>query len=701
MMSKTRLRVVFIILLCLVQWLVWAGNKDASKLLKTPEFEDHLGLKAPVNPKISPDGKFILYSVRQPDWEENKYVSQIWMAAVETGELKQMTYAKNSSSSYRWSPDSRSFTFLSDRGEKTQLYQMSAYGGEGKALTELKTGMNTYEWSPDGKIIAYTAVDEQSKRDKAIEKKYGGFKVIDQEAKPAQLWLLDIETGKTEKVIDREDIHVSSLSWSPDGTMIAFVGLPDSRILSFSKSDIYLYHMADKKVTHLVNEKGPNSSPVWSPDGTTLAFSSSMGKESYFINSEICTIPVSGGEVTCLTEAFDEDISPSEWTKDGIYFRAFQGMTSHIFRLNPLTRAIDQISSGNGMHWNFSFSKDGKTVAFNHVDANHTPELYVSSIDSFKPNCLSHFNDQVKGWKLATKETVSWKSKDGTEITGVLIKPADFDPQKKYPLFVIIHGGPTGISYPQRVDSYNRYYPIEQWAAKGAVFLEPNYRGSAGFGYQFRALNYRNLGVGDYWDVISGVDHLISLGFVDKDRVASMGWSQGGYISAFITTFSDRFKAVSVGAGISDWVDYYYMTDITPFCIHYLGATPWEDPEIYKKTAPMTHINNAKTPTLIQHGEFDQRVPINNAYKLYRGLQDRGIPSKFIVYKGFGHGITKPKENLAVLTHNWRWFNKYIFGEEPVEETFEDETNGKDNNKKDSASPGKKGKKKKSKKKRK
>jgi dipeptidyl aminopeptidase/acylaminoacyl peptidase len=293
---------------------------------------------------------------------------------------------------------------------------------------------------------------------------------------------------------------------------------------------------------------------------------------------------------------------------------------------------------------------------------------------------LTNLSDQLKGWQLSTKETISWKSTDGAEITGVLIKPADFDPKKKYPLFVIIHGGPAGISYPQKVDRSNRYYPIEQWAAKGAVLLEPNYRGSAGFGAAFRKLNYRNLGVGDYWDVISGVDYLIGQGFIDKDRVASMGWSQGGYISAYITTFSDRFKAVSVGAGISDWVTYYYRTDITPFTIHYLGANPWDDPEIYKKTSPMTYIDKAKTPTLIQHGEFDRRVPTTNAYKLYRGLQDKGVPSKLIIYKGFGHGISKPKENLAVLTHNWRWFSEYIYGEKPKEEKFDEE---KESEKKD------------------
>lgn len=704
MKVKKNLSVIFILMICMMTCMMhpmlWGGDKKkATEAPKTPEFKDILSMKRPGGPSISPDGKYILYSVRKADWEKNKYVSQIWMANVETGELRQMTYAKNSSYYYRWSPDSKAFTFLSDRGDKTQLYKMSAFGGEGKALTQLKTGMSAYAWSPEGKTIAYTAKDEKSKRRKAIEKKYGGFKVIDKEARPGHLWLLNIESGKTEKIIDRKDLHISSLRWSPDGKQIAFVGTPDSRIISYAKSDIYLVNIADKKVTHLVKEDGPNGSPVWSPDGKTLAFSSKLGKESYINNSEICTIPVTGGKITCLTEAFDETIGPSVWNKDGIYFSSIQGMTGQIFRLNPATRAIGKISDNKGMMWGFSMSKDGKTVACYYMDADHTPEIYVSPVDSFKLNRLTRFNDQTKDWKLATKEAISWKSTDGAEITGVLIKPADFDPKKKYPLFVIIHGGPTGISYPQKVDGYNRYYPIEQWAAKGAVFLEPNYRGSAGFGYKFRKLNYRNLGVGDYWDVISGVDYLISRGFVDKNRVASMGWSQGGYISAFITTYSDRFKAVSVGAGISDWVDYYYMTDITPFCIHYLGATPWEDPEVYKKTAPMTHINNAKTPTLIQHGEFDKRVPINNAYKLYRGLQDRGIPSKFIVYKGFGHGISKPKENLAVLTHNWRWFNKYIFGEEPEEEKFAEQDEKSDKDKTEKKDKKKKGKKKKSRKK--
>ncbi len=193
--------------------------------------------------------------------------------------------------------------------------------------------------------------------------------------------------------------------------------------------------------------------------------------------------------------------------------------------------------------------------------------------------------------------------------------------------------------------------------------LKVNYRGSAGYGQRFRQLNVRNLGVGDAWDVLSGVDSLIAKGQVDPNRVGCMGWSQGGYISAFLTTSTTRFKAISVGAGISNWATYYYNTDITPFTIQYLDADPAADPEIYRKTSPMTYVMEAKTPTLIQHGEFDRRVPIANAYELRQGLEDRGVPVEMIVYKGFGHGLTKPKSMRAVMQHNLRWFNHHIFGD--------------------------------------
>ena len=290
-------------------------------------------------------------------------------------------------------------------------------------------------------------------------------------------------------------------------------------------------------------------------------------------------------------------------------------------------------------------------------------EVFVAPATLQAPRKLTDMNAQTANWTTSTLEVVSWKSQDGATIEGVLHKPVDFDPARKYPLLVVIHGGPTGVS--RAVPFTSTIYPIDVWVPRGVLVLEPNYRGSAGYGEKFRSLNVRNLGVGDAWDVLSGVDALVAKGLVDPARVGTMGWSQGGYISAFLATHdAARFKAISVGAGISDWTTYYVNTDITPFTRQYLKGTPWNDPDIYAKTSPVTYIKQAKTPTLIQHGATDQRVPLPNAFELYRGLQDNNVPSKLIVYQGFGgigHGPTKPKSFRATMEHNLEWFDQYMF----------------------------------------
>ena len=328
---------------------------------------------------------------------------------------------------------------------------------------------------------------------------------------------------------------------------------------------------------------------------------------------------------------------------------------------SPVTLALD-------LPGEIVFSKNSDAIALSGRNYAGLGEIYSGSLKQPLKQ-LSNNTAQIKDWNTPLNEVIQWKSKDGATIEGILLKPKNYDAAKKYPLLVVIHGGPTGIDLPDPVPTY--VYPIMQWTEKGALVLRVNYRGSAGYGEKFRSLNVTNLGVGDMWDVVSGVEYLNSKNMIDTARMGCMGWSQGGYISAFLTTNTNMFKAISVGAGISNWVTYYVSTDITPFTQQYLGATPWSDMNIYLKTSPMTNINKAATPTLIQHGEFDRRVPISNAYELYRGLQDRRIPSKLIVYKGFGHGINKPKERLAAVWHNWQWFNKYVFGEKeeplPVE----------------------------------
>jgi dipeptidyl aminopeptidase/acylaminoacyl peptidase len=351
-----------------------------------------------------------------------------------------------------------------------------------------------------------------------------------------------------------------------------------------------------------------------------------------------------------------------EWNARGLFFSGLRKTASHLFVIEPASRGISRISEPDGLIGSgFSLSADAATIAFTAASPSTMAEVYVASSSGFASRKLTDFTAQLAPFRVGTREVVSWKSQDGTVIEGVLVKPADFDASKKHPLLVIIHGGPTGIDRPTLLDT--RYYPVDVWSGRGALVLKVNYRGSAGYGEKFRQLNVRNLGVGDAWDVVSGIDDLVKRGWVDPSRVGCMGWSQGGYISAFLTTSTTACTAVSVGAGISNWATYYYNTDITQFTIQYLGKDPAADPAIYQKTSPMSYIMQAKTPTLIQHGENDRRVPIPNAYELRQGLEDRGVPTTMVVYKGFGHGITKPKAMRAAMRHNLEWFNHYLWND--------------------------------------
>ena len=638
-----------------------------------PTIDESLSMKSAGGAQISPDGRYVAYSVTQTNWDENDFVSQIWIAVTATGERYQLTNAKKSSTGPLWSPDSRRLAFTSDRNGKRQIYLISPAGGEAQQLTAEENGIGAMAWSPDGTSIAFTSSGPDSKAKKDRKEKYGEFDIIGGDYAMNHLWRVRIPADipadvkklpKAEPLTKGDQFSVNGFSWSPDGARIAFSAsrYPDPEFAQTEQ--LYVLDLADLHVRKLIDAQGPNSNPRWSPDGKQIAYSTTGGEAFfYYANRYIAMVSAEGGTPKILTRAFDEDANLIDWAADGIYFSALQKTNAHIYRIDPATMATRRLTAPDAFHaTGASFTKDHRTFVATGAAPNHFAEIFVSSTTDFAPRYLTDISVQYKSFALAHREVVEWKSSDGATIEGILTKPADYDPSRKYPLLVVIHGGPTGVDTP--VLSADRYYPVERFAAKGALILRPNYRGSAGYGAKFRALNVRNLGVGDYEDVISGVDSLIAEGLVDKDRVAAMGWSEGGYISAFITCFSDRFKAVSVGAGISDWVTYYVNTDIHPFTRQYLKATPWDDPEIYKKTSPITYVGRAKTPTLIQQGDQDKRVPPPDSYELYQALKDRGVPVKLIFYKGFGHPINKPKQQRAVMEHNYEWFSKYIWGEE-------------------------------------
>lgn len=636
----------------------------SSQAPTAPSIDDLINLKRVGAPAISPEGRRAAFTVREANWDENAYETEIWLGDTSTGTPRQLTNAPKSSVQPAWSPDGSALAFVADRDGKRQLYRIPVAGGEAEKLTSTEEGVNTFAWSPTGKQIAFTMTDPVSEAVKERERRWGDIRMEDQDQRYAHLHVLDLDTRAT-RALTKGSFVVGRFDWSPDGTYLAFDHRLSSDPSDSGSADISVVNVETGARDVVVVQDGPDSNPRWSPDGRRIAFESSMGKPFfYFQNRVIATVAPGSPDVRSLTDAFDENPGLLAWTPAGIAFTASQRTWSYLFTVDPETARVDRHAVGD--EWiggSFSLTRDGVTTAFIGSGPSNFPDVYVAPVATMTATKVSNAGAQIAAWPAHHREVLRWKSQDGADIEGVLHKPSDFEAGRRYPLLVVIHGGPTGISRPVPYNSVG-YYPIDAFLAKGALVLEPNYRGSAGYGEGFRSLNVRNLGIGDAWDVISGIDALVAQGIVDGNRVGSMGWSQGGYISAFLTTrHSDRFKAISVGAGISDWMTYYVNTDIHPFTRQYLKATPWDDPKIYADTSPMTYIKQAKTPTLIQHGEDDARVPIPNAFQLYQGLRDQNVPVQLSVFKGFGHGLTKPKANRAAMQQNLDWFSNYLWNQ--------------------------------------
>jgi dipeptidyl aminopeptidase/acylaminoacyl peptidase len=376
------------------------------------------------------------------------------------------------------------------------------------------------------------------------------------------------------------------------------------------------------------------------------------------------------GAMRNISAAVDQELLTITWVESGLYTTCPEGTRLQALRLGLDGQAV-RLELGEVfpvLNWQaLDVTTTGQIVLIG-ANAQAVAEVYWAEPTGdgtrYQVQQLTRFGRAVENWELGTVETVRWTSRDGTQIEGVLRKPRDFDPTHRYPLVFVVHGGPTGVSTETLLSGEDRaYYPAVQFANKGVLVLKPNYRGSIGRGQAFTELNVNNLGIGDLWDLESAIDALAALGWVDVEHVGCMGWSQGGYISAFAGLHSEAFRAVSVGAGVSDWYTYHISNDIPDFTVDYLSGSPFHNRELYNRTAPISRLAAAHTPMLIQHGTEDRRVPLSNAMELYRGLKAMDVPVELFVFPGMGHPITKPRENHAVMHQNLAWFSHYLLGE--------------------------------------
>ena len=409
-----------------------------------PTIDELLELKTVSEARISPDGKWVAYLMRETNFQKDTFTAHIWLADVASGKSVQLTRGESSCTTPRWSPDGKWLAFLSNRiGKKSQIFALNMAGGEAIQLTSAETGVSSYQWSPDGKRIAFLATDPASPALKGREERWGDYEVAGREHSFVHVWTVDVETAMNapqtgQRLTEGELFSVNTFSWSPDGERIAFSAAITPELKRENTEDLYVVNLADHSVKKIVSQPGIDSNPIWSPDGKLILFNSFMGRLNYFaMNSELAIVPAEGGAVRSISDNFDEIPTIVVWNQGGIYFNAYQKTAFHLFRIDPADQRIERVTvpddfMGESEGESFTFSRDGTLVAFIAKSPVSFPEVCVSRFP-FQPRALTDMTKQADPLLLGTREVVSWKSKDGTEIEGILIKPRDFDPSKKHP----------------------------------------------------------------------------------------------------------------------------------------------------------------------------------------------------------------------------------------------------------------------------
>ena len=639
-------------------------------MLEVPELGD---------PQLSPDGAEILYTVSVADWKENKRIRHIHRVRADGSDGRQFTSGANGESSPRWSPDGSRFLFTTKRSgeERNQAYVMPKDGGEALALTHHSTGVSNPQWSGDGNAVLFLAADKESAEEAAKKKAKDDVFALDEEEKQVHLWRQGVEPGQKEEQLTSGDYTVLQYSISQDGRRIALLRAPSPRFGDNDRAEVWVMDVDGKNALRLTDNRVDESFPSLSPDDSQVVFTSGANDKfaPYYANRAFL-VPAQGGTPRVAAPNFPYAIDRAVFTADGrsLLLGANLGVRNELFVLELASGTYRQLTKGDHELSGLSYvPKLGRAALV--VDQPDNPgEIWMLDVASpagkpaaatasAAPRQVTHVSERyARDFKLGKVERLEWQGADGVTVDGVLHYPVDYVPGQRYPLVVQTHGGPRS-SDRLIFGDWSEYAKV--LTGMGYAVLQPNYRGSTGYGDAF----LRDM-VGGYFkqshlDVMAGVDKAIAIGLADPERLVKMGWSAGGHMTNKIITFTDRFKAASSGAGAANWLSMFGQSDTRSYREPWFLGTPWSQGariDLFWEHSPIKDVAKVKTPTIFLVGEADVRVPPPQSYEMHRALKSNGVPTHLYIAPREPHVWDELRHRLFKINVELDWFEKYARG---------------------------------------
>ena len=655
--TRARVSALFVIALSL------SGAPAAAQ--QTPfGIDDAINLARVSDPRISPDGERVLFSRSELDWEENERITALWVVNADGSDARRFT-SEDGDSGARWSPDGRWVAFLrSTEGEDRtrQVFIMRTDGGEARALTEHPTAVRSFQWG-DANSIFYLANDSLPEEEE--ERREDGYDAIFVDEAPngqtrgewSSLWRIGLDSEDSEaKRLTTDKLRIGQFAVAPGAERVAYTHRSENRRNDGNLSEIAVLDVATGEARDLTENGAPENSLAWSPDGTQLSFVAPDLETWELDQGNLYVMDMESGDIREVAPGMRVDMRGTpQWhpSGDAFYFAGLDRTVARLYRMSAGSGELEAVSSGDGILSAPSFSADFTRYAFTESNPTSPGDIFVAGTDGGEPTRLTVANEWMADRALAEPEVVQWTSRDGLPIEGILYRSQQPGARS---LVLEIHGGPAGV--------FTRSFDADAQilVAAGYSIIQPNVRGSSGYGDELLRGNMEDIGGGDFDDVMTGVDYALDAGIADPDSLAVKGWSYGGILGGWTITQTDRFKAASLGAMVSDWQSEFgtgFNFDVARW---YLGGDPWSNRDHWLERSAYSHLDQVTTPTILFHGERDRTDTMAQSMNFFAGLTHLGVESRFLLFPREGHGISEPRHHRTRLVEELRWLERFVRG---------------------------------------